>query len=78
MSQSVYGMLKQENKKLNWIVIVNWAIKYASHQMELHLHLVFMITLSIYGMLKQDNKKLNLMVIVLGYGQYASHQTELH
>ncbi|CAD8117771.1 unnamed protein product [Paramecium sonneborni] len=75
--QSIYGMLKQDNKKQNQMFIEILSVEYISHQMELLQHLVVKITQSDYGMLKQDNKQLNQMVIVELQYQYASHQMEL-
>ncbi|CAD8131344.1 unnamed protein product [Paramecium sonneborni] len=76
-SQSVYGILRVDNQKPNWMVIATQYYQYASHQMELLQHQVVMTNQSVYGMLRQDNKKSNLMVIVIVSIQQASHQMEL-
>ncbi|CAD8161392.1 unnamed protein product [Paramecium octaurelia] len=61
---SVYGMLRQDNKKPNQMVIHHQFIQFVTLLMVLHQHLVVMITLFVYGMLRQDNKTY-LQIIVI-------------
>ncbi|CAD8159464.1 unnamed protein product [Paramecium octaurelia] len=75
---SVYGMLRQDNKKHNQMVIRKQFYQFVSLLMELHQHLVVMITLSVSGMLRQDNKQLNQMAIHQQFIQSISHLMEIH
>ncbi|CAK86298.1 unnamed protein product, partial (macronuclear) [Paramecium tetraurelia] len=75
---SVYGMLRQDNRKPNQMVIKMEFYQSISLLMVLHQHLVVMISLSVYGMLRQDNKKPNQMVIQMELYQSISLLMVLH
>ncbi|CAD8196118.1 unnamed protein product [Paramecium octaurelia] len=59
---SVYGMLRQDNKKPNQMAIHQDFIQSISLLMEIHQHLVVMITLFVFGMQKHQRKYLNQIV----------------
>ncbi|CAD8116039.1 unnamed protein product [Paramecium sonneborni] len=65
---SVYGMLRQDNKKQNLMVIVVLFYQYASLLMVHHWLLVVQIDLSAYGILIQEKNNQNQKVIL----QYVS------
>ncbi|CAD8068717.1 unnamed protein product [Paramecium primaurelia] len=75
---SVYGMSKQDNKKLNQIVIMIVSTQSVSLLMEIHQLFLIMITPSVYGMLKQYNKNLNQNAILMILDQSASLLMEIH
>ncbi|CAD8192316.1 unnamed protein product [Paramecium octaurelia] len=64
ISLSVYGMLRQDNKKPNQMVIQMGLIQFVTLLMVLYQHLVVMIGLSVYGMQKHQRKYLNQIVII--------------
>ncbi|CAD8208651.1 unnamed protein product [Paramecium octaurelia] len=49
----VYGMLRQDNKKPNWMVILEQFIQFVTLLMEIHQLLVVLITLSVSEMQKE-------------------------
>ncbi|CAD8207967.1 unnamed protein product [Paramecium octaurelia] len=71
-SLSVYGMLKQDNKKPDQMVILEQLIQFATLLIVLHQYLVAQISLSVYGMLRQDNKKSNQMAIQIMQEQFVT------
>ncbi|CAK86293.1 unnamed protein product, partial (macronuclear) [Paramecium tetraurelia] len=73
-----YGILRQDNKKSNQMVIHIGFHQSVSLLMVLHWHLVVEISLSVYGMLRQDNNMPNQMVIKIMFIQSVSLLTVLH
>ncbi|CAD8208671.1 unnamed protein product [Paramecium octaurelia] len=74
----IYGMLRQDNKKPNQMVIQIGLCQFVTLLMVLHQHLVVKISLSDYGILKQDNIKLNWMAIQQQYILSISLLMEIH
>ncbi|CAD8117228.1 unnamed protein product [Paramecium primaurelia] len=75
---SFFGMLQQNNKKQNWMVIVVLSCQSVSFLMETHQYHVVEITLSVSGISKQDNKKPNQIVILIVSTQSVSLLMEIH
>ncbi|CAK73574.1 unnamed protein product (macronuclear) [Paramecium tetraurelia] len=74
----VYGMLRQDYKKQNQMVIRVVLIRSVTPLMVLHQHPVVMITLSVSGILRQDKNKPNQKVMQAGQIQFASPLMVLH
>ncbi|CAD8123465.1 unnamed protein product [Paramecium sonneborni] len=65
ITQSIYGILKHDNKKPNQMVILVSLLQCVSHQMELLYFQVVMISQFVYGIVKHDNIMPNQMVIMI-------------
>ncbi|CAD8193556.1 unnamed protein product [Paramecium octaurelia] len=64
ISLSAYGMLRQDNKKPNQMVIHQQFIQFVTLLMVLLQHLVVMITLFVFGMQKHQRKYFNQIIAI--------------